>query len=107
MQIFKPDQVEGTREYSGVVKFIVNDSPDYSVGQFILNKGDALGPEFHDNDETFYVIAGTIVVEEVGKGINHQVNAGELIVLSAGEEHRVYTTSEDHEAFVLWFTGKK
>ena len=107
MKIFKPSEVEGTREYTGIVKFIVNDSPDYSIGQFILNKGDSLGPESHENDETFYVISGTITVDEVGKDISHKVNAGEIIVLSAGEEHKVYTTSEEHEAFVLWFTGKK
>jgi|GEM_PF-6438755 len=107
MKIFKPAEIAGTREYTGVVKFIVNDSPDYTVGQFILNKGDILGPESHENDETFFVISGSITVDDTEKGIVHEVNAGEIIVLSAGEEHKVYTTSEDHEAFVLWFTGKK
>lgn len=104
MRVFKPTEIEGTTEYSGLVKFIVNDSPDYSIGDFLIKKGDALGPESHANDETFYVIKGTVLVDDIANNRTFTVHEGEIFVMSAGEEHRAHT---DTEAFVLWFQGKK
>ena len=103
MKVFKPAEIEGTTEYSGLVKFLVNDSPDYTIGDFLIHKGDQLGPETHEHDETFYVISGTVLVDETATGKTYTANQGEIIVLSAGEEHIAHTETE---AFVLWFQGK-
>lgn len=105
MQRYVPSQIQGTTEYSGVVKFIVENSPAFDVGQFQIKEGDALGPETNDKDKTYFIIAGTLCVEETATGKKHTLNTGDIFVINGGEEHRSTSVGKD-EAFVLWVRGK-
>ena len=105
MKIFKPSEIQGTKEFGGEVKFIINDSPDYAAGQFVLDKGESLGPESHDNDEFFYVISGAVEVADVANNKSNTVKAGEIILIKKDEVHKT-TNIQQERAAVLWICGK-
>lgn len=105
MKTYKPSDIQGTTEYGGNVKFIIDDSPDYAVGQFMLEKGESLGPESHDNDEFFYVISGSVNVDDVDNHDSYTIKAGEIIIIKKGEVHKTNNINEEM-AVVLWVCGK-
>ena len=105
MKVYQPENIKGTKEYGGLVKFIIEDSPDYTVGQFMLNKGEGLGPESHNNDEFFYVISGSVKVDDVDNNTSHAVGAGEVFIIKKNEVHRTINANEE-AAVVLWVCGK-
>lgn len=102
MKIYKPAEVKGTTEYTGLVKFIVDDCPSITVGDFVIKEDDALGPEANDTDKVYFVVDGQLSVEEVATGKKNIVNKGEILLIPAGEEHKS-TSADGKDAFILWF----
>lgn len=68
-------------------------APSLSVGLYKLSAGGIDLQEPHTEDEVYYVVSGRAAVQ-VGAE-NRAVEAGSIVFVSAGVEHRFHSISED------------
>ena len=88
MQKFTPDAIKGTTEYGGNVKIIVSKAigSQLNSGIFSLAPGEALVKDVHENDEVFYIIDGTLTIDNPEQQ-TVTANAGEMVLIPKEEVH--------------------
>ena len=89
MKVFKPNEIDGTLEYGGVVKpaFSVGDAAEMSCGTLTLKPGEVMKEfESHGSDEIFFIASGELkVAAKEGEGVS--AKSGQIVHLPKGEWH--------------------
>lgn len=82
----------------GYVDFL--DSERLSVGLAVWPAGSTDRQQPHREDEVYYVISGRGVIRVDDE--DRPVNAGSLVFVAAGVEHRFHDIDEDLRVLVFW-----
>lgn len=102
MKKFNFDDYKGTKEYGGLVKIIVtkDNGSQLNSGIFILEPGEELVKDIHDNDEVFYIIEGTLTIDSPGED-TIKAEKGEMVHIKAKQVH--YSKNHgDQTVKVFW-----
>jgi len=109
MKLLKPEEIEGTKEYGGIVKFIVTkeNCNDLSAGFTILKPGESLNSEeIHEFvDEVFYIISGTLTIFSSDKEYL-KAEKGQIVVIPKKFPHHSKNLGNENLVF-LWFAANK
>jgi mannose-6-phosphate isomerase-like protein (cupin superfamily) len=109
VKVFEPKEIEGTKEYGGIVKFIVSkeNCPDLSAGFTILEPGESLNSEeIHEiQDEVFYVVSGTLTIFSSGKKYL-TAKKGQIVLVPRKFPHHSKNLGTEKLVF-LWFAANK
>ena len=90
----QPRDAEG----HGYVDFLASDK--LSVGLAVWPAGSTDHQQPHREDEVYYVISGRGVIRVADE--DRPVNAGSLVFVGAGVEHRFHDIEEDLRVLVFW-----
>lgn len=103
MDIYDLASFEGTREYGGVVKIVVNEDVPSNLmsGVFSLTPGEALVPDVHDSDEVFYVISGELTLRDDEGQEEHKVRAGQMVRIPMGQVH-LSSNEGNEDVHIFW-----
>lgn len=82
----------------GYVDFL--DSERLSVGLAVWPAGSTDRQQPHREDEVYYVISGRGVIRVDDE--DRPVNAGSLVFVAAGVEHRFHDIDEDLRVLIFW-----
>lgn len=75
-------------------------SEKLSVGLAVWPAGSHDRQQPHKEDEVYYVISGRGFIRVAGE--DRRVQAGSLVFVAAGEEHRFHDIAEDLRVLVFW-----
>jgi quercetin dioxygenase-like cupin family protein len=103
MEVYNPDALEGTHEYGGTVKIIVDGSKGSNLasGVFSLEPGEDLVPDIHDSDEVFFILEGTLTLRDQDGEEDHQAKAGEMVLIPKGQVH-LSSNQGQETVMVFW-----
>jgi mannose-6-phosphate isomerase-like protein (cupin superfamily) len=109
MKVFEPEDFNGTKEYGGIVKFILSkeNCPDLSAGFTILEPGEILtSEEIHEiQDEVFYIVRGTLTIFSSGKEYL-TAKQGQIVLIPKKFPHHSKNLGDVQLVF-LWFAANK
>jgi quercetin dioxygenase-like cupin family protein len=104
MDIYNLDEIEGTTEFGGTVKVVVNEETPSNLmsGTFTLKPGEALVPDIHESDEVFYIVSGVLTLRDDQCMESHQVPAGRIVRIPRKQVH--LSSNEGNQDVVIFFT---
>lgn len=78
--------------------------PAMSCGLYVLAAGAEDKQQPHREDEVYYVVAGSarMKVHAEGQEEDRKVNAGDIIFVRAGEEHRFHSITSELTVLVFF-----
>jgi mannose-6-phosphate isomerase-like protein (cupin superfamily) len=82
----------------GYVDFLASEK--LSVGLAVWPAGATDRQQPHREDEVYYVISGRGLIQVAGE--DRDVQAGSLVFVAAGVEHRFHDIEEDLRVLVFW-----
>ncbi len=71
-----------------------------SMGLYILPAGSVDGQQPHTEDEVYYVVSGKGMFKHADE--NQPVQAGSILFVAAGVEHRFYSITEELKVLVFF-----
>jgi len=96
------EKIKGTGAYGGIVKIAVSKKTGSQLnsGIFVLKPGEAIVRDVHENDEVFFVIAGSLTVQAEHAG-KIDISMGEILLIPANEVHYSKNLSNE-DVKVFW-----
>lgn len=74
--------------------------PSLSVGLYVLKVGAVDRQQPHSEDEVYYVVQGRGMFQQAGE--ERPVQAGSVLYVAAGGEHRFHTITEEMQIIVFF-----
>ncbi len=100
MEAFELSQLIAQRQQSGKLYLEFLRVPSMSLGLYVLPAGGVDPQKPHAEDEAYYVVSGRASIR-VGAE-DRKVEAGSLVFVKAGVEHRFYSIAEDLTVLVFF-----
>src|SRR5262245_36312941 len=74
--------------------------PSLSVGLYALPAGGVDGQQPHTEDEVYYIVSGRAQMQVADE--HHPVQAGSVVFVAAGVEHRFHSITEELQILVFF-----
>jgi mannose-6-phosphate isomerase-like protein (cupin superfamily) len=100
MDAFEMSELVAWREQTGELYHEFLRRPSMSLGLYVLDAGADDPQSPHQEDEVYYVMAGRGMIDVAGEG--REVNAGSVVFVPAGVDHRFHTIAERLELLVVF-----
>jgi mannose-6-phosphate isomerase-like protein (cupin superfamily) len=100
MDAFEMSELVAWREQTGELYHEFLRRPSMSLGLYVLDAGAEDPQSPHDQDEVYYVMSGRAMIAVAGE--DRGVNAGSVVFVPAGVEHRFHTIAERLELLVVF-----
>jgi quercetin dioxygenase-like cupin family protein len=100
VQLFPMIELEKDRAQAGSRYLEFLRVPAMSAGLYVLAAGSTDPQQPHREDEMYYVVRGRAHFQAAAE--NREVNAGEVIFVRAGVQHRFYDIAEDLTVLVFF-----
>ncbi len=100
MQAFELNELLAAHAEAGVLYHEFLREPSLSAGLYILRAGTHDPQQPHTEDEVYYVISGSGQITVAAE--DRAVQAGSIVFVSTGVEHRFHTITEDLTILVLF-----
>ena len=100
MQAFELSQLCEERRKSNRLYLEFLREPSLSVGLYQLAAGGLDPQQAHTEDEVYYVVSGQGIIRVGGE--DRAVQAGSIVFVTAGVEHRFHSIAEDLAVLVFF-----
>jgi len=100
MEAFELSQIAARREQAGKLYLEFLRVPSLSVGLYSLAAGGTDPQQPHTEDEVYYIVSGRGSIK-VGSE-DREVQAGSVVFVAAGVEHRFHSITEDLDILVFF-----
>lgn len=100
MQAFELHEVQEIHTANGDLWHEFLRVPDLSMGLYVLPVGGTDPQQPHTEDEVYYVLSGRGQIMVAGE--DHFVQAGSIVYVAKGDEHRFHTIEEELQLLVFF-----
>lgn len=100
MQAFELHEVQESHSADGQRWHEFLRVPDLSMGLYVLPAGGVDPQQPHTEDEVYYVIRGRGQIMVAGE--DRPVQAGSIVYVAKGDEHRFHTIEEELQLLVFF-----
>ena len=105
MEAFEIDAVLAAHAHAGELYHEFLRVPDLSMGLYVLPAGSTDPQQPHTEDEVYYVLSGRGQIRVEGE--DRVVQAGSLVYVKTGDDHRFHTITEDLRILVFFAPARR